>query len=127
MQGIDITVRSKIAQVQGSPEIVCGNSDYTVSFDLDSEWNDVTGIVAQIAYIKDGQIVRENMPVSGGACSLPVISDAYEISVGLTGGNIRTAAPAVIACVPCITDFKGKPKAPVHDVYNEIMEAIANA
>lgn len=124
---IDVSVTSRRASVEGTPCVICGNSDYILRFTLDAEWDAVEDITAKIGYIRNGKPYRESVPVSGGACSLPVISGAYEISVGLTGGNIRTAAPAVIPCVPCITDFKGKPKAPVHDVYNEIMEAIANA
>lgn len=39
MPDINITVRDKIAKAEGSPEIVCGNSDYAVVFDLDFEWD----------------------------------------------------------------------------------------
>lgn len=35
---INITVRNKIASGDGT-WIVCGNSDYTVRFTLDSEWD----------------------------------------------------------------------------------------
>ncbi len=38
MPDIQITVASKIAAAQGSPSIVCGNSDYTAVFAFDGEW-----------------------------------------------------------------------------------------
>lgn len=34
---LKVTVRNKIAEDDGT-RIVCGNSDYTVHFDLDEEW-----------------------------------------------------------------------------------------
>ena len=39
MPDIHITVRERIAQADGDPEIVCGNSDYTAVFDFDAEWD----------------------------------------------------------------------------------------
>jgi len=122
-----VAVRDKIAQVQGNPVIVCGNSDYTVSFDLDSEWDGISDITAQVAYMQNGRMIRENVPVNGGVCSLPVISGAAEILVGVYGGSIRTAAPAVIPCLPCVTDIHGTLKMRRQDAYDEMMEVIANA
>lgn len=124
---IEITVQNKKAQVQGNPVIVCGNSDYVLSFDLDEKWDEVTGIKAQIAYIKDGQTVRRNVPLSSGSCHLPVITGAREVQIGVYGGSIRTAAPAVIPCMPCATDIPGTIKTAETDVYNAMMEVLANA
>lgn len=128
MYEIGITVQNKKAQVQGNPVIVCGNSDYVLSFDLDEEWDEVTEIKAQIAYLQNGHTVRQTVPVlPGGMSPLPVILCATEICVGVYGGSIRTAAPAVIPCLPCATDIPGARKTAENDVYNAIMEVLANA
>ena len=127
MPEISITVQNKKAQVQGNPVIVCGNSDYTLSFDLDEEWDEITGLKAQIAYIKGGQMIRQDVALSSDSCHLPAIRGAREVQIGVYGGSIRTAAPAVIPCLPCATDIPGTLHAPRHDVYNEMMEVIANA
>lgn len=37
MREIQITVRNKLAGAAGKPEIICGNSDYLLYFDLDAE------------------------------------------------------------------------------------------
>lgn len=39
MADITIRVRNRIAEAVGSPEIICGNSDYNAIFDLDAEWD----------------------------------------------------------------------------------------
>lgn len=128
MYEISITVQNKKAQVQGNPVIVCGNSDYVLSFDLDSDWDEVTGIKAQIAYLQNGHTVRQTVPVlPGGMSPFPAISGAREVQIGVYGGSIRTAAPAVIPCMPCETDIPGARKTAENDVYNAIMEVLANA
>lgn len=127
MLEIEISVREKIAQVHGNPEIVCGNSDFTVLFDFDAEWNEAENLTANFQYLQNGERITESVPIIDGQCSVPVLRGTREVYVGVSGGTIRTAAPAVIPCVPCITDFLGEQKQPVRDIYNEIMEVIADA
>ena len=38
-----VRVERKIAKAIGSPVIICGNSGYTIIFELDAEWDDVYG------------------------------------------------------------------------------------
>ena len=124
---IEVKVINRRITVPDTPMIVCGNSDYTLHADLDSEWDGVENISAQFRYLRDGLPVTETAPVTNGACSIPAIRGACAVEIGISGGNIRTAAPAVVACMPCCTDLRGTEKTPVRDVYNEIMEIINRA
>lgn len=127
MYELECTVRNRRITTSGDPVIICGNSDYTVQFDLDSEWDDIENISAQFWYLRDGLPVTETAPVTNGTCRIPVLRGTWEVLVGISGGNIRTAAPARILCIPCVTDLCGTEKQPVRDLYNEAMEAIADA
>lgn len=127
MYELECTVRNRRITVSGSPLIVCGNSDYTLNVDFDNEWDGIEHITAQFQYLRDGQPVTENAPVTNGTCRIPILRCTWEVLVGISGGNIRTAAPARILCIPCVTDLCGTEKQPVRDLYNEAMEAIANA
>lgn len=127
MYELECTVRNRRITVSGSPLIVCGNSDYALNVDFDSEWDGIEHITAQFQYLRDGQPVTKNAPVTNGTCRIPVLRGTWEVLIGISGGNIRTAAPARIMCIPCVTDLCGTEKQPVRDLYNEAMEAIANA
>lgn len=124
MNVIDITVTNRRVQISGAPMIVCGNSDYVLRFTLDAEWNDAEDIAAKIAYLRCGKPVHETVPLTDGQCELPVIRGTDMITVGITGGNVRTAAPARILCIPCVTDIPGKPAEVRRDVFNELMELL---
>lgn len=127
MHEISVAVRSKIAKAQENPVIVCGNSNYLITFDLDAEWSDAENLTASFQYVRNGERVTEVIPLTDRQCRLPVLRGTWEVLVGVSGGNIRTAAPAVIPCMPCITDLGGTKKQPVRDIYNEIMEVVGNA
>lgn len=124
---IEVKIINRRITVPDAPMIVCGNSDYILNVDFDSEWDGVENISAQFRYLRDGLPVTEYVPLTNGACSIPAICGACAVEIGISGGNIRTAAPAVVACMPCCTDLRGTEKTPVLDVYNEIMEIINRA
>lgn len=124
---IEVKIINRRITVPDAPMIVCGNSDYILNVDFDSEWDGVENISAQFRYLRDGLPVTEYVPLTNGACSIPAIRGACAVEIGISGGNIRTAAPAVVACMPCCTDLRGTEKTPVLDVYNEIMEIINRA
>ena len=121
-----ITVREKIAQVSGSPEIVCGNSDYAVVFDLDSEWDSYDVKTMRVAWldVRTGKLRYDDVPFSGSTCVLPAIYDAYEIAVGIYAGDIRTTTPARIPCARCITDGGLAHEPPPPDVYAQILDLL---
>lgn len=125
MPEMTVTVRDKYAQVQGNPEIVCGNSDYTVTFDFDAEWDGEP--TARIRYLRDGLPVEANIPIADGVCELPAVYGTDELCIGAYTDTVQTSTPAVIPCVMCVTDIPGKPQTEHRDVYNEMMEVLNNA
>ena len=127
MPAFTLKVRDKTAYTEEMPEIVCGNSDYTVLFDFDAEWDGAENLTAYIRYLRDGLPVHAAIPITAAACTLPAIYGTDAVQIGVSGGSIRTSVPAEIPCIPCANDFGGTEKQPAHDVYNEIMEVIADA
>lgn len=124
MLDIEVIVRDKLAQVQGNPEIVCGNSDYTVTFDFDEEWDAYEYKTARFCFLENGIPRYYDVLFSGDTVTIPAVWNTCEILAGVYAGDIHTTTPAAIPCVPCITE-----EAPVHpdpppDVYEQLLEAI---
>lgn len=126
MPTISITVSNKIAQAAGRPEIVCGNSDYTLSFVFDMEWSAFTDKTVQLAYCRNGTFYHEDVEFSGTSVTIPALYGISEVFIGVYAGNIRTTTPARIPCLPCITDLAGSggggtPEPPAPDIYAQII------
>lgn len=119
-----ITVQNRIARVSGTPEIVCGNSGFTITFSFDSEWNDYPEKTAQFRFYRSGKAETVNVAFTGTVCAVPVLSDIDFVEIGVTAGDIRTASPARIPCIRCITDIPSAEYVPQRDIYNEIMDAL---
>ena len=100
MPEITVKVRDKIAQTEGTPEIVNGNSDYTVTFDFDAEWDGAENLTAHIRYLRNGLPVHDALPITDGACTLPAVYGTDAVQIGVSGGSIQTTAPAEIPCIP---------------------------
>lgn len=105
MPEIGITVTNKIAQAAGKPEIVCGNSDYNISFAFDSEWSEITDKTVQLAYYKNGAFLAKEVEFTGTSVTIPALYGITEVCIGVYAGNIRTTTPARVPCLPCITDI----------------------
>lgn len=125
---LTLTVTNRIAALQGSPVIVCGNSDYSVQVVCDAEWAAYAEKTLQIAYVCRGETVRINAAVQpqNNTASLPAIPDASELFLGLQAGEIRTAAPARIPCIACICSIPAEYAVPYRDFYNETMQTLAD-
>lgn len=126
MPDINITVRDKIAKAEGSPEIVCGNSDYAVVFDLDSEWDTYDLKTMRVVWIDilTGTPRYNDVPFSGNSAIIPAVYNAYEIAVGIYAGDIRTTTPARIPCDRCITDGSVVHETPSASVYEQIIDLL---
>ena len=124
MPDIEITVREKIAQIQGNPEIVCGNSDYAVQFDFDSEWDAYTEKTAHFAFISDGEPQFYDTIFEGDAVSIPPLYRTDLLLIGVYAGDIRTTTPAAVPCLPCITDDEPVHPDPPPDVYAQLLELL---
>ena len=73
-RNIKVIVRDKNASVEGSPVIICGNSDYTITFDFDTDWS-LTGVrTARFVYVKGGKVQHEDVVFFADKVKVPVIS-----------------------------------------------------
>ena len=121
MQEITVTVRDKTAAACGDPVIVCGNSDCTVTFDLDSDWDGFPLKTARFVWLSGGALLHQDVLFEGNVCAVPVLRDTYEVSVGLYAGSICTSSPARIPCARCITDGCVPRPDPAPDVYEQLL------
>ena len=123
MADIIIRVRNRIAEVVGSPKIICGNNGYHAIFDLDEEWNAQEIKTMRVAWTDtfSGQPRHIDVPFFMGFAAVPAISDAYEVHIGLYSGNIMTTTPATISCVRCVTDGGTYHEDPEPDTYAALL------
>lgn len=119
MPEINIQVRNKIA-VAEKAVYICGNSDFAVNFDFDSEWDNYQTKTARFAY--DGRYT--DVVFTGNQCEVPVLSDTYYFCVGVFAGDLHTTTPARVACKKSILCGGGIPADPPEDVYAQIMEKL---
>ena len=70
MYNIDITISNKVATQTDNTVIVCGNKDYTVTFQFDSEWDKYAIKTARFVYWANGQAMSEETPFSGNRKAL---------------------------------------------------------
>lgn len=124
MPYIKITVRDKVATGDDS-RIVCGNSDYSILFDFDEEWDAYDVKTARFVYAgMNGKYI--DVVLSGTTCKVPVLQDAIGVYVGVYAGDLHTTTPAWFECDKSILCGGGSPAAPSDDVYNQIMERLNN-
>ena len=124
---MNITITNRIARVTGTPQIVCGNSDYTVTFRFDAEWDAYAEKTAQFFCVQDGRPHTDTVTFTGTSCAVPVLHDVDFVEIGVTAGMIRTAAPARVPCLRCVTDAPSAAYTPPRDVYNELMDKVQEA
>lgn len=101
-------------------EIVCGNSDYQIAFNFDSEWDAHPTKTAR--FIWNGQY--QDVIFTGNVCKAPVITNATLCAVGVYAGDLHTTTPALIVCKKSILCGGGLPADPAPDVYAKIMEEL---
>ncbi len=110
MPEIAISVTAKKAVISGTPEIICGNSDYTITWTLDSEWTSLTDMTAHFEYWGDNGIrYAKDVSFTGSSCSVPVLDNIDRVFIMLYAGDIHTSSPV---CVPCIRTVTQKEEAP---------------
>lgn len=120
---IDISIKNKIATLIAKDDyIVCGNTDYTIHFIFDSEWDNETTKTARFKYNNEFIDVVFN----GDVCAVPVIKNAIVCEIGVYSGNLQTTTPAYILCKKSILCGDGVPADPVPDVYEQIIEILNN-
>ena len=128
MPDIHITVRERIAQAEGDPEIVCGNSDYTAVFDFDAEWVAYPQKTLRTVWrdTETGRLVHVDTLFTGSSAALPPVWRTNQTLVGVYAGNIHTTTAAWIPCTACITDAAPHHDDPDDALYRQLLEYLAN-
>lgn len=116
MPEINIKVRDKCAEGEGV--IICNNSDYTVVWDLDSEWEPYSTRTMRVN-LADG--TYQDVVFTGDNAALPVLTASGWVSVGLYAGDIHTSRAARLLALSSVLTPGGSPAAPAEDVYAQIM------
>lgn len=120
MLEINITVENKIAIKADETEYICGNSDFVVNFNFDSEWEAYETKTARFSY--NGSYI--DVVFSGSQCTVPIIKNTYCFFVGVYAGNLHTTTPARVPCKLSILCGSDAPSVPSDNVYNQIMDKL---
>lgn len=106
MHYINVKVRDKIASADECARIVCGNSDYAVRFDFDSEWEDEKVRTARFTF--DGGEFAD-VQFEGTDAAVPVLNGVRFVLVGCFAGNIKTTTSALICAAGAAPMPRGYP------------------
>ncbi|MBQ9905444.1 MAG: hypothetical protein IJM46_01565 [Oscillospiraceae bacterium] len=120
MRELHISVRSRIAQLTGQTEIVCGNSDYAAVFDLDAEW-DAYPVKTMRAVWKDadtGKMLYADVLFEGSRAVLPPVYRTAQVLLGIYAGDILASTPVRIPC--CAAGHNAHPE-PAQDIYVQLL------
>lgn len=119
MPEIKIKIRDKRAG--GTGTVICGNSDYTVAWDLDQEWEPYSAKTMRVN-LADGSY--QDVVFTGSSAALPVLSTPGWASVGLYAGDLHTSRAADLRVLPSVTTPGGAPADPAEDVYDQLTEKL---
>lgn len=123
-KNIKIHIKDRVAVAEGDPVIICGNSDYTVTFSFDEEWGQARAKTARFKFNTAEGPEHLDQPFEGDTVAVPELSNVREVEVGVFVGDLNTTTGASIRCKPCIRCGSGAPKDPDPDVYDELMALI---
>ena len=121
-KNLQVAVADKRATLIGDGSIVCGNSDYTITFLFDDDWADYTTKTARFFYYTNNGPEYVEAPFSGWQVAVPVLSGITEVWVGVYAGELQTTTKARIPCHPSILCAGGQQHAePDPDVYAQLL------
>ena len=125
---ITIEVKDRVATVAAPDDasIICGNSEYTITFDLDDEWDGVETKTARFKYFTDAGHKHTDVPFVGDKVDVPVMVNTRKVEVGIFAGDLTSSTGATIPCTPCIRCGSGDEVEPPQDKYDALMELIQN-
>lgn len=96
MRTLHITVNNKVATyLTRDGNIVCGNSDYQITFTFDSEWDSCESKTAR--FIWNNKYV--DVEFTGTTVTVPTISKTKLLKVGVYAEGVSTTTSAEIPCV----------------------------
>ena len=106
MPEILITVRDKLPVLSGDVKaLVTDNSDYTIRFTFDEQWEDGAKTVY---FVRSNGYVYEPVKTVDDTVSIPVQHDAglmTRLLIGVQQGNIKTSRPCALAIYPSVADI----------------------
>lgn len=121
-KNIPVEVKNRMAWTGWPGYIVCGNSDYTITFTFDEEWGEETAKTARFKFRTDVGVVHTDQPFIGDTVAVPVLTNTREVEVGVIFGDIATTTGATIRCVPCIRCGSGEATEYEKERFDELMQ-----
>ena len=121
MAVISISITDKRPTVEGSPVIVCGNSDYSLSIRFDGGWSTAGAKTARFVYVQDSEVKYQDVVFTGTTVNVPVLARVKEVRVGIYEGDLQTSTPAVIPCEYSIRCGTATPDDPTPSQYDQIL------
>ena len=90
---IEVIVREKIARLANKQDFaVCGNSDYVIKFNFDSEWDAYETKTARFKY--NGTYT--DVVFNDNECPMPIITNAFRLEIGVYAADLHTTSCAVL-------------------------------
>lgn len=124
MKTLNILVTNRVANYrQRDGFIICGNSDYQITFTFDSEWS---GYAVKTVRFKWNGTYQDVVVSSTNTVTVPKITNATQVEVGVYSDDLCTTTPATIPCVKSILCGENTPAAPASDVYSQIIQMMNN-
>ena len=118
---IEVNVSNKIARLVNREFVgVCGNSDYVIHFNFDSEWNSYD---TKTARFKWGGSYTD-VVFAGDEVAMPVMYNTNRVEIGVYAGNLHTTTSALLKMKKSILCSAGAPADPTPDVYDQLMARI---
>ena len=114
-----IKIKDKIAKPLNNC-VICDNSDYTVKFIFDEEWEREPLRIARFIWNKQYVDVQ----FTGDTCEVPVVSKTNNLAIGVYAGDLRTTTPAILACHMSILSEDVIEHSVTPSEYEEIMKLL---
>ena len=114
-----IKIKDKIAKPLNNC-VICDNSDYTVKFIFDEEWEKEPLRIARFIWNKQYVDVQ----FTGDTCEAPIISKTNNLAIGVYAGNLRTTTPAILTCYTSILSEDVIEHSVTPSEYEEIMKLL---
>lgn len=122
---ITANVQNKRMAIDGTPTIVCGNSDYALRVTFDEEWGAEQTRTASFVYKRDGKTIRHDVSFTGDEVAVPPVYNTQELMVGFFAGGLRTSTAGRIPCELSIICGTEPPQDPEPTQYEYIMARLA--
>ena len=119
MPEIKIKIENKIAKPLNNC-VICDNSDYTVKFIFDEEWEKEPLRIARFIWNKQYVDVQ----FTGDTCEVPLVSKTNNLAIGVYAGDLRTTTPAILVCHMSILSEDVIEHSVTPSEYEEIMKLL---